>query len=190
MLDITGIDPSCAWYPPWALINVIQCFLICLILIFWCLWSTRVYPLFRRMEPVAQNRTYHSLASKNSCMFCRYGNPEYELNIALLKISWDKHLAKYFSTDYQQHQNIKKPKREGNPRQISLSTQQVVMSDNDHHIPLLKYKYHTHDAHGVGAMASSPDFSWFCATRIFVQRMKEAVLEKYGVSTKDTLRIL
>ena len=148
----------------------------------------------------AQIVTYSTFGAKQAIrdVFKRYGVPEYELTNITRKISFRDTLTSAYEKnmsfrqiinsklEYQKAFEIAK-KIEGNPRQTSIHAAGVVMSDNDltEHIPL-KYgedMYITqYDAHGVESNGLLKMDFLGLRNLTFVQRMKEAVLEKYGVA--------
>lgn len=148
----------------------------------------------------AQIVTYSTFGAKQAIrdVFKRYGVPEYELTNITRKISFRDTLTLAYEKnmsfrqiinsklEYQKAFEIAK-KIEGNPRQTSIHAAGVVMSDNDltDHIPL-KYgedMYITqYDAHGVESNGLLKMDFLGLRNLTFVQRMKEAVLEKYGVA--------
>ena len=148
----------------------------------------------------AQIVTYSTFGAKQAIrdVFKRYGVPEYELTNITRKISFRDTLTSAYEKnmsfrqiinnklEYQKAFEIAK-KIEGNPRQTSIHAAGVVMSDNDltDHIPL-KYgedMYITqYDAHGVESNGLLKMDFLGLRNLTFVQRMKEAVLEKYGVA--------
>lgn len=148
----------------------------------------------------AQIVTYSTFGAKQAIrdVFKRYGVPEYELTNITRKISFRDTLTSAYEKnmsfrqiinsklEYQKAFEIAK-KIEGNPRQTSIHAAGVVMSDNDltDHIPL-KYgedMYITqYDAHGVESNGLLKMDFLGLRNLTFVQRMKEAALEKYGVA--------
>ena len=148
----------------------------------------------------AQIVTYSTFGAKQAIrdVFKRYGVPEYELTNITRKISFRDNLTSAYEKnmsfrqiinsklEYQKAFEIAK-KIEGNPRQTSIHAAGVVMSDNDltDHIPL-KYgedMYITqYDAHGVESNGLLKMDFLGLRNLTFVQRMKEAALEKYGVA--------
>lgn len=148
----------------------------------------------------AQIVTYSTFGAKQAIrdVFKRYGVPEYELTNITRKISFRDTLTSAYEKnmsfrqiinnklEYQKAFEIAK-KIEGNPRQTSIHAAGVVMSDNDltEHIPL-KYgedMYITqYDAHGVESNGLLKMDFLGLRNLTFVQRMKEAALEKYGVA--------
>lgn len=148
----------------------------------------------------AQIVTYSTFGAKQAIrdVFKRYGVPEYELTNITRKISFRDTLTSAYEKnmsfrqiinsklEYQKAFEIAK-KIEGNPRQTSIHAAGVVMSDNDltEHIPL-KYgedMYITqYDAHGVESNGLLKMDFLGLRNLTFVQRMKEAALDKYGVA--------
>ena len=148
----------------------------------------------------AQIVTYSTFGAKQAIrdVFKRYGVPEYELTNITRKISSRDNLTSAYEKnmsfrqiinsklEYQKAFEIAK-KIEGNPRQTSIHAAGVVMSDNDltEHIPL-KYgedMYITqYDAHGVESNGLLKMDFLGLRNLTFVQRMKEAALDKYGVA--------
>lgn len=148
----------------------------------------------------AQIVTYSTFGAKQAIrdVFKRYGVPEYELTNITRKISSRDNLTSAYEKnmsfrqiinsklEYQKAFEIAK-RIEGNPRQTSIHAAGVVMSDNDltDHIPL-KYgedMYITqYDAHGVESNGLLKMDFLGLRNLTFVQRMKEAALEKYGVA--------
>lgn len=148
----------------------------------------------------AQIVTYSTFGAKQAIrdVFKRYGVLEYELTNITRKISFRDTLTSAYEKnmsfrqiinsklEYQKAFEIAK-KIEGNPRQTSIHAAGVVMSDNDltDHIPL-KYgedMYITqYDAHGVESNGLLKMDFLGLRNLTFVQRMKEAALEKYGVA--------
>ncbi|VTY31420.1 DNA polymerase III subunit alpha [Streptococcus anginosus] len=148
----------------------------------------------------AQIVTYSTFGAKQAIrdVFKRYGVPEYELTNITRKISFRDNLTSAYEKnmsfrqiinsklEYQKAFEIAK-KIEGNPRQTSIHAAGVVMSDNDltDHIPL-KYgedMYITqYDAHGVESNGLLKMDFLGLRNLTFVQRMKEATLEKYDVA--------
>ena len=148
----------------------------------------------------AQIVTYSTFGAKQAIrdVFKRYDVPEYELTNITRKISFRDSLTSAYEKnisfrqvinsklEYQKAFEIAK-KIEGNPRQTSIHAAGVVMSDNDltDHIPL-KYgedMYITqYDAHGVESNGLLKMDFLGLRNLTFVQRMKEAVLEKYGAA--------
>ncbi|GGE30121.1 DNA polymerase III subunit alpha [Streptococcus himalayensis] len=146
----------------------------------------------------AQIVTYSTFGAKQAIrdVFKRFGVPEYELTNITRKISFKDTLTSAYernlsfrqiinsNPDYQKAFAIAK-KIEGNPRQTSVHAAGVVMSDDDltDYIPL-KYgedMYITqYDAHGVESNGLLKMDFLGLRNLTFVQRMKEAVLEKYG----------
>ena len=147
----------------------------------------------------AQIVTYSTFGAKQAIrdVFKRFGVPEYELTNITRKISFRDSLTSAYEgklsfrqiinskLEYQKAFDIAK-KIEGNPRQTSIHAAGVVMSDNDltDHIPL-KYgedMYITqYDAHGVESNGLLKMDFLGLRNLTFVQRMKEAALDKYGV---------
>ena len=154
----------------------------------------------------AQIVTYSTFGAKQAIrdVFKRFGLPEYELTNITKKIGFRDNLTTAYERniafrqiinsklEYQKAFEIAK-KIEGNPRQTSIHAAGVVMSDDDltNQIPL-KYgedMYLTqYDAHGVESNGLLKMDFLGLRNLTFVQRMKEATLEKYGVDI-DIARI-
>ena len=154
----------------------------------------------------AQIVTYSTFGAKQAIrdVFKRFGLPEYELTNITKKIGFRDNLTTAYERniafrqiinsklEYQKAFEIAK-KIEGNPRQTSIHAAGVVMSDDDltNQIPL-KYgedMYITqYDAHGVESNGLLKMDFLGLRNLTFVQRMKEAALEKYGVDI-DIARI-
>ena len=154
----------------------------------------------------AQIVTYSTFGAKQAIrdVFKRFGLPEYELTNITKKIGFRDNLTTAYERniafrqiinsklEYQKAFDIAK-KIEGNPRQTSIHAAGVVMSDDDltNQIPL-KYgedMYLTqYDAHGVESNGLLKMDFLGLRNLTFVQRMKEATLEKYGVDI-DIARI-
>ena len=154
----------------------------------------------------AQIVTYSTFGAKQAIrdVFKRFGLPEYELTNITKKIGFRDNLTTAYERniafrqiinsklEYQKAFEIAK-KIEGNPRQTSIHAAGVVMSDDDltNQIPL-KYgedMYLTqYDAHGVESNGLLKIDFLGLRNLTFVQRMKEAALEKYGVDI-DIARI-
>ena len=154
----------------------------------------------------AQIVTYSTFGAKQAIrdVFKRFGLPEYELTNITKKIGFRDNLTTAYERniafrqiinsklEYQKAFGIAK-KIEGNPRQTSIHAAGVVMSDDDltNQIPL-KYgedMYLTqYDAHGVESNGLLKMDFLGLRNLTFVQRMKEATLEKYGVDI-DIARI-
>ena len=154
----------------------------------------------------AQIVTYSTFGAKQAIrdVFKRFGLPEYELTNITKKIGFRDNLTTAYERniafrqiinsklEYQKAFEIAK-KIEGNPRQTSIHAAGVVMSDDDltNQIPL-KYgedMYITqYDAHGVESNGLLKMDFLGLRNLTFVQRMKEATLEKYGVDI-DIARI-
>lgn len=164
----------------------------------------------------AQIVTYSTFGAKQAIrdVFKRFGLPEYELTNITKKIGFRDNLTTAYERniafrqiinsklEYQKAFEIAK-KIEGNPRQTSIHAAGVVMSDDDltNQIPL-KYgedMYLTqYDAHGVESNGLLKMDFLGLRNLTFVQRMKEAALDKYGVDIdiagidledKETLRL-
>lgn len=147
----------------------------------------------------AQIVTYSTFGAKQAIrdVFKRYGLPEYELTNITRKIGFRDNLTSAYEKnmafrqiinsklEYQKAFEIAK-KIEGNPRQTSIHAAGVVMSDQDltDQIPL-KYgedMYITqYDAHGVESNGLLKMDFLGLRNLTFVQRMKEAALDKYGL---------
>lgn len=147
----------------------------------------------------AQIVTYSTFGAKQAIrdVFKRFGLPEYELTNMTKKIGFRDNLTTAYERniafrqiinsklEYQKAFEIAK-KIEGNPRQTSIHAAGVVMSDDDltNQIPL-KYgedMYLTqYDAHGVESNGLLKMDFLGLRNLTFVQRMKEATLDKYGV---------
>ena len=147
----------------------------------------------------AQIVTYSTFGAKQAIrdVFKRFGLPEYELTNITKKIGFRDNLTTAYERniafrqiinsklEYQKAFEIAK-KIEGNPRQTSIHAAGVVMSDDDltNQIPL-KYgedMYLTqYDAHGVESNGLLKMDFLGLRNLTFVQRMKEATLDKYGV---------
>ena len=147
----------------------------------------------------AQIVTYSTFGAKQAIrdVFKRFGLPEYELTNMTKKIGFRDNLTTAYERniafrqiinsklEYQKAFEIAK-KIEGNPRQTSIHAAGVVMSDDDltNQIPL-KYgedMYITqYDAHGVESNGLLKMDFLGLRNLTFVQRMKEAALDKYGV---------
>lgn len=147
----------------------------------------------------AQIVTYSTFGAKQAIrdVFKRFGLPEYELTNMSKKIGFRDNLTTAYERniafrqiinsklEYQKAFEIAK-KIEGNPRQTSIHAAGVVMSDDDltNQIPL-KYgedMYITqYDAHGVESNGLLKMDFLGLRNLTFVQRMKEAALDKYGV---------
>lgn len=147
----------------------------------------------------AQIVTYSTFGAKQAIrdVFKRFGLPEYELTNITKKIRFGDSLTSAYEKnmafrqiinsklEYQKAFDIAK-KIEGHPRQTSIHAAGVVMSDNDltDQIPL-KYgedMYITqYDAHGVESNGLLKMDFLGLRNLTFVQRMKEATLEKYEV---------
>ena len=147
----------------------------------------------------AQIVTYSTFGAKQAIrdVFKRFGLPEYELTNMTKKIGFRDNLTTAYERniafrqiinsklEYQKAFEIAK-KIEGNPRQTSIHAAGVVMSDDDltNQIPL-KYgedMYITqYDAHGVESNGLLKMDFLGLRNLTFVQRMKEATLDKYGV---------
>ena len=154
----------------------------------------------------AQIVTYSTFGAKQAIrdVFKRFGLPEYELTNITKKIGFRDNLTTAYERniafrqiinsklEYQKAFEIAK-KIEGNPRQTSIHAAGVVMSDDDltNQIPL-KYgedMYLTqYDAHGVESNGLLKMDFLGLRNLTFVQRMKEATLDKYGVDI-DIARI-
>ena len=154
----------------------------------------------------AQIVTYSTFGAKQAIrdVFKRFGLPEYELTNITKKIGFRDNLTTAYERniafrqiinsklEYQKAFEIAK-KIEGNPRQTSIHAAGVVMSDDDltNQIPL-KYgedMYLTqYDAHGVESNGLLKMDFLGLRNLTFVQRMKEATLEKYRVDI-DIARI-
>ena len=154
----------------------------------------------------AQIVTYSTFGAKQAIrdVFKRFGLPEYELTNITKKIGFRDNLTTAYERniafrqiinskpEYQKAFEIAK-KIEGNPRQTSIHAAGVVMSDDDltNQIPL-KYgedMYLTqYDAHGVESNGLLKMDFLGLRNLTFVQRMKEAALDKYGVDI-DIARI-
>ena len=154
----------------------------------------------------AQIVTYSTFGAKQAIrdVFKRFGLPEYELTNITKKIGFRDNLTTAYERniafrqiinsklEYQKAFEIAK-KIEGNPRQTSIHAAGVVMSDDDltNQIPL-KYgedMYITqYDAHGVESNGLLKMDFLGLRNLTFVQRMKEATLEKYRVDI-DIARI-
>ncbi len=154
----------------------------------------------------AQIVTYSTFGAKQAIrdVFKRFGLPEYELTNMTKKIGFRDNLTTAYERniafrqiinsklEYQKAFEIAK-KIEGNPRQTSIHAAGVVMSDDDltNQIPL-KYgedMYITqYDAHGVESNGLLKMDFLGLRNLTFVQRMKEAALDKYGVDI-DIVRI-
>ena len=154
----------------------------------------------------AQIVTYSTFGAKQAIrdVFKRFGLPEYELTNMTKKIGFRDNLTTAYERniafrqiinsklEYQKAFEIAK-KIEGNPRQTSIHAAGVVMSDDDltNQIPL-KYgedMYLTqYDAHGVESNGLLKMDFLGLRNLTFVQRMKEAALDKYGVDI-DIARI-
>lgn len=154
----------------------------------------------------AQIVTYSTFGAKQAIrdVFKRFGLPEYELTNMTKKIGFRDNLTTAYERniafrqiinsklEYQKAFEIAK-KIEGNPRQTSIHAAGVVMSDDDltNQIPL-KYgedMYLTqYDAHGVESNGLLKMDFLGLRNLTFVQRMKEATLDKYGVDI-DIARI-
>ena len=154
----------------------------------------------------AQIVTYSTFGAKQAIrdVFKRFGLPEYELTNITKKIGFRDNLTTAYERniafrqiinsklEYQKAFYIAK-KIEGNPRQTSIHAAGVVMSDDDltNQIPL-KYgedMYLTqYDAHGVESNGLLKMDFLGLRNLTFVQRMKEATLEKYRVDI-DIARI-
>ena len=148
----------------------------------------------------AQIVTYSTFGAKQAIrdVFKRFGLPEYELTNVTKKIGFRDNLTTAYERniafrqiinsklEYQKAFEIAK-KIEGNPRQTSIHAAGVVMSDDDltNQIPL-KYgedMYITqYDAHGVESNGLLKMDFLGLRNLTFVQRMKEAALDKYGVN--------
>ncbi|MEW4353696.1 DNA polymerase III subunit alpha [Streptococcus pneumoniae] len=146
----------------------------------------------------AQIVTYSTFGAKQAIrdVFKRFGVAEYELTNITRKISFKDTLSSAYERnmsfrqlinsklEYQKAFAIAK-KIEGNPRQTSTHAAGVVMSDDEltDYIPL-KYgedMYITqYDAHGVESNGLLKMDFLGLRNLTFVQRMKEAVFEKYG----------
>lgn len=147
----------------------------------------------------AQIVTYSTFGAKQAIrdVFKRFGLPEYELTNMTKRIGFRDNLTTAYERniafrqiinsklEYQKAFEIAK-KIEGNPRQTSIHAAGVVMSDDDltNQIPL-KYgedMYLTqYDAHGVESNGLLKMDFLGLRNLTFVQRMKEAALDKYGV---------
>ena len=148
----------------------------------------------------AQIVTYSTFGAKQAIrdVFKRFGLPEYELTNMTKRIGFRDNLTTAYERniafrqiinsklEYQKAFEIAK-KIEGNPRQTSIHAAGVVMSDDDltNQIPL-KYgedMYLTqYDAHGVESNGLLKMDFLGLRNLTFVQRMKEAALDKYGVN--------
>lgn len=154
----------------------------------------------------AQIVTYSTFGAKQAIrdVFKRFGLPEYELTNITKKIGFRDNLTTAYERNIAFRQIINSKlenqkafeiakKIEGNPRQTSIHAAGVVMSDDDltNQIPL-KYgedMYLTqYDAHGVESNGLLKMDFLGLRNLTFVQRMKEATLEKYGVDI-DIARI-
>ncbi|MGT2753931.1 DNA polymerase III subunit alpha [Streptococcus ovis] len=148
----------------------------------------------------AQIVTYSTFGARQAIrdVFKRFGTPEYELSNLTKKISFRDTLQSAYERNASFRQLINsKPEYqkafglarqiEGQPRQTSIHAAGVVMSDNDltDVIPLkqgedmliTQYDAHAVEANGLLKM----DFLGL-RNLTFVQKMKEAVEEKYGTS--------
>lgn len=148
----------------------------------------------------AQIVTYSTFGARQAIrdVFKRFGTPEYELSNLTKKISFRDSLQSAYERNASFRQLINsKPEYqkafalarniEGQPRQTSIHAAGVVMSDNDltDVIPLkqgedmliTQYDAHAVEANGLLKM----DFLGL-RNLTFVQKMKEAVAEKYGVN--------
>ncbi|RRD32484.1 DNA polymerase III subunit alpha [Streptococcus minor] len=146
----------------------------------------------------AQIVTYSTFGARQAIrdVFKRFGTPEYELTNITKKISFRDSLASAYERNASFRQIINsKPEYqkayalakaiEGQPRQTSIHAAGVVMSDNDltDVIPLkhgedmliTQYDAHAVEANGLLKM----DFLGL-RNLTFVQKMKEAVADKYG----------
>ena len=154
----------------------------------------------------AQIVTYSTFGAKQAIrdVFKRFGLPEYELTNITKKIGFRDNLTTAYERNIAFRQIINSKlenqkafeiakKIEGNPRQTSIHAAGVVMSDDDltNQIPL-KYgedMYLTqYDAHGVESNGLLKMDFLGLRNLTFVQRMKEAALDKYGVDI-DIARI-
>jgi DNA polymerase-3 subunit alpha len=147
----------------------------------------------------AQIVTYSTFGARQAIrdVFKRFGTPEYELSNITKKISFRDSLTSAYerSASFRQLMNSKLEYQkaytlakaiEGQPRQTSIHAAGVVMSDNDltDVIPLkqgedmliTQYDAHAVEANGLLKM----DFLGL-RNLTFVQKMKEAVAEKYGI---------
>ncbi|MBY5034989.1 DNA polymerase III subunit alpha [Streptococcus gallolyticus] len=146
----------------------------------------------------AQIVTYSTFGAKQAIrdVLKRFGVPEYELTSITKKISFRDSLATAFERNASFRQIINSKieyqkafaiaqQIEGHPRQTSIHAAGVVMSDEDltDTIPLkigddmLVTQY---DAHGVEANGLLKMDFLGLRNLTFAQKMKEAVLEKYG----------
>ena len=147
----------------------------------------------------AQIVTFSTFGAKQAIrdVFKRFGVPEYELTRITRKIAFKDTLTSAYEKnisfrqivnskpEYQKAFEIAK-KIEGNPRQTSTHAAGVVMSDADltDFIPLKfgEDMYITqYDAHGVESNGLLKMDFLGLRNLTFVQRMKEAVLEKYKI---------
>lgn len=147
----------------------------------------------------AQIVTFSTFGAKQAIrdVFKRFGVPEYELTNITRKISFRDTLSTAYekNVSFRQLMNSKLEYRkafdiakkiEGNPRQTSIHAAGVVMSDADltDFIPLKfgEDMYITqYDAHGVESNGLLKMDFLGLRNLTFVQRMKEAVLEKYKI---------
>ena len=152
----------------------------------------------------AQIVTFSTFGAKQAIrdVFKRFGVPEYELTNITRKIAFKDTLTTAYDKnisfrqiinsklEYQKAFDIAK-KIEGNPRQTSIHAAGVVMSDADltDFIPLKfgEDMYITqYDAHGVESNGLLKMDFLGLRNLTFVQRMKEAVLEKYQLDIDIT----